>query len=160
MGIPGAGWVITILVFLVVVIGIHDAIELAPYKAWDLTCQNNLKKVGGALRTYRAEHRGAAPPNIKALIPYLDDPKDLLCPLTQWDEEPKKHRSYTCRFTALKNPTDAVCWDRRPQVPFHPVLRWQNRPVRNVLFADGKTRQMYEEDFKKLGVQGVWLALP
>ena len=55
--------------------------EAAAQKAERENCRKRLTQIYGAWKRYRADHKGASPPSVGALLPkYLPSPDLLLCP--------------------------------------------------------------------------------
>ena len=109
------------------------------------TCMHNLKEIGRALETYRADHRGKMPPSLKTLLPSLDK-KLFVCPVSK---KPKPDQSgwatsytYVRGLSAKARGTAVVAYDSKPSN--------HGKQGRYVLFVDGSVKLLSEGEFRSV----------
>ena len=115
-----SGFTITELAFVVVFIAIFILL-LSPFianireKAKEVTCEENLEKIGLGLNVYASEHNGGFPADLAKLVEggYVEDEKVFNCPSTQKvgsAKTPEYH--YTTGYTILSPSESAIVFDK------------------------------------------------
>jgi prepilin-type processing-associated H-X9-DG protein len=138
-----------ILILGLFMLSFVDAVWNSKYLARAASCNSSLTYLGYEITGYRKTHHGQVPPNLRALILMIgfEDRGVLMCPLSY-------DHVYTYHCVKNPGPNDPIAWDYGPHVPMHSLLRFLNRPNRNVLYADGRVVNMPEEAFQKLHLSG------
>ncbi len=147
-------WFVAIVALAMLILP-GESISYIKYNATFAMCKANLKQVGLAVQIYRSAHAGKIPPTLKALLPILKSRSPFMCPLSGNEATPTYHEvAYQYRFLSRPNQTDIICWDSHPHRRWQIYFVWLNRPNRNVLLADGQVKNISEEEFQHLHLQG------
>jgi len=127
--------ILTIISFLVIgnSVVIADKVKVEHDKT---VCMDHLRKIGEAIKAYRADHNNEVPDWLSDLYPkYLRDKKLLLCPVDKkgipigWEQykDPKMPCSYLYEFNPYK---------------YTYYVGFDANPPKDMTWKEGKTREM------------------
>jgi hypothetical protein len=110
-------------------------------KARQLSCMNNLRQIGLAIRMYRIDHDDKMPANLQALIDkkYLSNRKVFRCPSVRPGEEGAIDYAMVKTEGKTFEETSIIVYDRTGN----------HAEGRNCLLYNGQVVWLAEEDFKK-----------
>jgi len=104
---------------------------------------HNLREIGRALETYRADHGGKMPSSLKVLLPDLDK-KLFVCPVSKKPRPDKSgwatSYSYVKGLSAKAPGTAVAVYDSKPSN--------HGKQGRYVLFVDGSVKLLSEGEFR------------
>lgn len=117
-------------------IAIADKVDNAKAERDKTVCMDHLRKIGEAIKAYRADHNNEMPDWLSDLYPkYLRDKNLLLCPVDKkgipiyWEQykDPKMPCSYLYEFNPYKYTYSAT---------------FDANPPKEMTWKEGKTREM------------------
>jgi len=134
---------IFVFLFLNALVGINTRGRL-------LVCENTLKAVARAIELYKADFRGALPPSLLELKPYIE--KRYLpgeqglprCVGNRNEDETSDTWEY-CYYPSTSKEISPICWDSQPHrmksLLGSDIYLW------NVLYSDGHVERFHEKEF-------------
>ncbi len=120
------------------------------------SCTEKLEQIYGDIEAYRRAFKGEVPPSLEAMIErgYLVE-RDLICPSGHTENGSAKEASdpkyaYTYRCLENPHPDDIILCDSVHHVVPHKLLKFLQKPRRNVLFGNGRVEFIGEEQFQQI----------